>query len=101
MKGVLATGCPSGARALTPAPRDLVPRGRVDPPLAGLCEGGLAPTPCHSPHCSDADFQARGQVLCHKLAVTTLIVIHDVLPWEACFWVEGMQPVRGQRGLVL
>lgn len=45
--------------------------------------------PGRSPHSPDADFEAGGQVLGHKLAVTALVVVHDVLPRETCFWVEG------------
>lgn len=46
-------------------------------------------TQTHSPYGPDADFEARGQVLSYKLTVTALVVIHDVLPRETCFWVEG------------
>lgn len=42
-----------------------------------------------SPYSSDADFEARGEIFGHKLAVTALVVLHDVFPGEACFWVEG------------
>lgn len=75
---------PSHKPPKAPHPRD------SDCP-SGPCEGGvLTPgTQGHSPYSPDADFEARGQVLGHKLTVTALVVVHDVLPGEACFWVEG------------
>lgn len=42
-----------------------------------------------SPYSSDADFEARGEIFSHEFAVTALVVLHDVFPGEACFWVEG------------
>lgn len=64
------------------------PQGRQTPAL--LDPGGPSPrTLSPSPHGPDADFEAWGQIFCHKLAVTALVVLCDILPGEACFWVEG------------
>lgn len=76
--------------ALTPAPPGRGPRDSVALPLPGLWGQRPPPRrPGRSPHSPDADFEAGGQVLGHKLAVTALVVVHDVLPRETCFWVEG------------
>lgn len=49
---------------------------------------GLLPPPLPLlPHCPDADFQPRGQIFCHELAVAAFVLIRDVFSREACFWV--------------
>lgn len=80
-EGVSAARHPSRAQALTPAPQG----------PASVDDSAREPAGS-SPHGPDADFEARGQILRHKLAVAALVVVHNVLPWETCFWVEGHSP---------
>lgn len=102
--GIIRRRCLSRARALTPAPKDPHPRDSGQHPFWTVWGGPLSRTLSASPHGPDADFEARGQIFGHKLAVTTLIVFCDVLPRETCFWVEGdtaregLSRAQGPRG---
>lgn len=93
-----ATGVPPSACPYT-APQSPASQGQGD--LTPLGAQGGCPRPRHlgySPYGPDADFEARGQVLGHKLAVTALVVVHDVLTRETCFWVEGDTAHEGVEG---